>query len=156
VPGDLSDPTGCRHADPIPPVKPRNSRLRSVEWLLLSCAPQEINMDPSMFLGFMAITLVGLVTLGLVLKFLEPPNTVRQARSADVGDPAVQSVAVLPAFFATLPAGDQPRTAVGFDDELVAFLEQHVKNERAMATKFVHYPSIDALYRPAQPSARMN
>jgi hypothetical protein len=102
----------------------------------------------------MAITLVGLVTLGLVLKFLETEPTPRaeRRRSADV-EPAVTSVAALPAFFVK---PGEPTVVVGFADDLVALLENHVRAERAMATKFVHYPSVDSLYRQAQPLPRMN
>jgi hypothetical protein len=111
-------------------------------------------MDTMTFLGFLAITVTGLVALGVILKFLEVDETaVRagQARRAEAGA-AIRSVAVLPAFFANGPADRQVPAAFGFDDELVAMLEAHVKRERAIAATFVHLPSVDSLYRQAQPS----
>lgn len=115
-------------------------------------------MDAMNFLGFMGITLIGLVALGFILKFLEsdrPAAHAERTRTIEV-EPAVRSVAALPTFFAQMPAEGTPPAVTGFDDELVALLEAHVKSERAMAAKFVHYPSVDSLYRQARPSLRMH
>ena len=110
-------------------------------------------MDTMTFLGFLAITVTGLVALGVILKFLEVDGTaVRAERTRTVEvEPAIRSVAALPAFFANVADRQAPAT-FGFDDELVAMLEAHVKRERAIAANFVHLPSVDSLYRQAQPS----
>lgn len=114
-------------------------------------------MDAMTFLGFLAITVTGLVVLGVILKCLEADGTAARAeRTSGVEvEPAMRSVAALPAFFAKAP-GDRPvPPAFGFDDELVAMLEAHVKRERAIAATFAHLPSVDSLYRQAQPSLFM-
>ena len=111
-------------------------------------------MDAMTFLGFLAITVTGLVTLGVILKFLEVDRTAvhaERARSVEV-EPALRSVAALPAFFAKAPFDRSVPADFGFDDELVALLEAHVQRERAIAAKFVHLPSIESLYGQAQPS----
>lgn len=115
-------------------------------------------MDTMTFLGFLAITVTGLVGLGVILKLLETdatPVRAEDARGAKA-EPAVRSVAALPGFFARVPSDRGVPAAIGFDDELVAMLEAHVKRERAIAAKFVHLPSVDSLYHQGQLSPFMH
>lgn len=115
-------------------------------------------MDAMRFFGFILAVVVGGVMMALILEFLNPDRLDVQTegkRRVDV-EPAVQSVATLPAFFATLQANEGPPAVAGFDDALLAFLQNHVKAEQAMVTKFVLFPSVDNLYRQARPSPRVH
>jgi hypothetical protein len=68
----------------------------------------------------------------------------------------VRSVATLPAFFAKAPAGTPLPVTPGLDEALIALIEEHVRAEQAMVTKFVYYPSFDSLYRQAKPSPTLH
>jgi hypothetical protein len=113
-------------------------------------------MDAMRFLGFIGIVLAGGVIMAFILEFL---NTERsdagEKRRVEV-EPAVQSIAELPAFFAKRQTNDHPPARPVSDDPLIAFLEEHVRAEHAIATRFVHLPSLDSLYRQAKPSPTLH
>jgi hypothetical protein len=109
-------------------------------------------MDAMRLLGFIGIVLAGGVIMAFALEFL---NTERRARGEHRRvkvAPAVQSVTELPAFFAKLRHVDRAPAEAALDDALIALLEEHVRAERAMVTKFVHSPSLDSLYRQTTPT----
>ena len=111
-------------------------------------------MEGMAFLGFVLIVAVGLSVLGLTLELLSHTRqrpAIEEAQRAPTGVLAAESLAAaIPAFFAK-PQSDQfPSATLGFDDALLALLQNHVKAERAMANEFVHFPSVDSLY--ARPS----
>lgn len=114
-------------------------------------------MDAMRFFAFIGIVLAGGVLMAFTLELLntERRRDVRKERRMEV-EPAVRSVATLPAFFAR-PHTDAPVQAVtGLDEALIAFIEEHVRAEQAMVTKFVHFPSLDSLYRQAKPSQTLH
>ena len=113
-------------------------------------------MDEMRLLGFIGVTLAGGVLMALVLELL---NTERggapKQRHTEI-EPAVRSVASLPAFFVR-PQSDVPAPAMTpLDEALLAFIEEHVRTEQAMATRFVHFPSLDSLYRQEKPLPTMH
>ena len=113
-------------------------------------------MDAMRFFAFIGIVLAGGVLMAFILEFLntERYDAAKQPR-VEV-EPAVQSVATLPAFFAK-PQPDVPVQAVTrLDEALIAFIEEHVRAEQAMVSKFVHFPSLDSLYRQAKPSPTLH
>lgn len=108
-------------------------------------------MDGMTFLGFILIVAAGFSLLALTLELLIPAQQ-SGAREAEKDVPegvraAESMVAKMPAFFARPQAGQLPLATPGFDDALLAMLQNHVKTERAMAREFVYVPSIDSLYR---------
>jgi len=108
------------------------------------------------FLGFIGIVLAGGVMMAFILEFLDTERyDARDKRRVDV-EPAVRSIAELPAFFAKRQTTDHPPARPVSDDALIAFLEEHVRAEHAMVTKFVHLPSLDSLYRQAKPSPTLH
>lgn len=114
-------------------------------------------MAPANFFGFIAIVLAGGAVLALTLQWLNTESRdAREARRSMVVEPAVRSAAALSAFFAKPRAHASPPIVTGFDDALLAFLENHVRAEQAMVTKFVRFPSVDSLYRQARPPLPMN
>lgn len=113
-------------------------------------------MDAMRFLGFIGIVLAGGVMMAFILEFLNTERyEAREARRMEA-EPAVRSIAELPAFFAKRQATEHLPARPVSDDALIAFLEEHVRAEHAMVTKFVHLPSLDALYRPAKPSPTLH
>ena len=115
-------------------------------------------MDAMRFFGFVAVVLAGGVMTAFILGCLNTERRSERAtrtRRVEV-EPAIQSIATLPAFFAKLNANDHASAASKLDDALIAFLENHIKAEQAMARKFVHLPSIDSLYRQSQAPPTMN
>lgn len=115
-------------------------------------------MDAMRFLGFVAIVLAGGVMMAFLLEFLSTGHGDElEARTHSVKvEPVVYSPEALPAFFAKLGADGRPLVDPKFDDALIAFLENHVKSEQAMVSRFVHFPSVDSLYQRAQRNPPMN
>lgn len=113
-------------------------------------------MDAMRFVAFIGIVLAGGVIMAFILELL---NTERfgagKERHLEV-EPAVRSIATLPAFFAKPQAEAPPQAIAGFDEALITFIEEHIKAEQAMVTKFVHLPSLDSLYRQAKPSPTLH
>lgn len=113
-------------------------------------------MDAMQFLGFIGIVLAGGVLMALMLELLNiEGHDAGEKRRVDV-NPAVRSIAELPAFFAKRQTSEHPPVRPVSDDALIAFLEEHMRAEHAMVTKFVHLPSLDSLYRPAKPSPTLH
>lgn len=115
-------------------------------------------MDALRFLGFIAIVLASGVVMAVVWQFLnvEPrPELEARKRRMEV-ESGVQSVATLPAFFATQRTREHPLGDAKFDEAVIAFLESHVRAEQAMVSKFVHLPSVDSLYRRTQSPPTMH
>jgi hypothetical protein len=111
-------------------------------------------MDAMTFLGFLLVTLLGGVMFVLITAFLDAGLMNQEPRERSVAaEPVVQPL-MAPGFFATLEAQNPPPAVSGFDDALLAFLENHVRAEQTMATRFVRYPSVHTLYRPSQPAPR--
>jgi hypothetical protein len=98
------------------------------------------------FLGFVGIVTAGAILLVFIFEFLNTERYGAEKVGAEV-EPAVQSVATLPAFFAKLRSGDYVPGNKGLDDAVIAVLEEHVRSEQAIVTGFVHLPSFASLYR---------
>ena len=113
-------------------------------------------MTDIQLLGFIGIVTAGAVLLVFIFEFLntERYDAVQTAR-AEV-EPAVRSVAALPAFFARLRIGDRTPESTGADDAVIALLEEHVRSEQAIVTGFVHLPSFASLYRQTSSAQIMN
>jgi len=115
-------------------------------------------MDAMRFLGFIAIVLAGGVVMAVVWQFLNAerrPELEARQRRVEV-ESGIQSVATLPAFFATPRTREHPLGDPNFDETVIAFLESHVRAEQAMVSKFVHLPSVDSLYRRTQTPPTMH
>jgi hypothetical protein len=108
-------------------------------------------MDGMTFLGFILIVVVGFSLLALTLELLNPARqsaAQKAEKHVSEGVRAAESmVATMPAFFAKPQTDQLPLATPGFDEALLAMLQNHVKTERAMAREFVYVPSIDSLYR---------
>ncbi len=109
-------------------------------------------MDGTTFLGFVLIVAVGISVLALTLGLLSPTReTAMEAKRPSTGVLTAESMAAsIPAFFAKAQSDQLPLATLGFDEALLALLQNHVKAERAVVNEFVHFPSVDSLY--ARPS----
>jgi hypothetical protein len=107
-------------------------------------------MDGMTFLGFVLIVAAGIVVPAVALELLSPMRqrpVVREAERASMRLPAAESMAAsIPAFFARPQSDQRLRPTLGFDDAMLALLQDHVKAERAVVNEFVHFPSVDSLY----------
>jgi len=112
-------------------------------------------MDAMQFFGFVGITVTGFVMLAVILELLDTERFGARGERRDEVEPAVRSVATLPAFFVGRAESPPPARAE-FNDALIAFLEEHVRTERAIVNTFVHLPSLDSLYRQAPPFPTMH
>ena len=90
--------------------------------------------------------LVGGMMLALVMGYrdIEESRAQETAGSARAHAP---SVVTIPSFFLKADYRSAPTAPVAFDEALFARLEQHVKAEHERVADFVHFPSIDRLYR---------
>lgn len=113
-------------------------------------------MEATLVLVLFLTFLVGGMMLALVTGYrsIEDSRAQQAARTAPA--PRAADVMVIPAFFAKLEDRAVLQPTVAFDDALLVQLEKHVRAEHAMVTQFVHFPSIDSLYRQSGSSLRAN
>jgi ABC-type amino acid transport substrate-binding protein len=113
----------------------------------------------------MAATLVLILVLtflvgGLMLALAMGYRSIEESRAQQVARPAkapsAATVVMIPSFFAPVENLSPGGPAVAFDDALLARLEQHVRAEHAMVAQFVHFPSIDSLYRQSGSSLHVH
>lgn len=113
-------------------------------------------MDAQTLLGFVGLVLGGGVMMALVLELLNTERVDAKKPHRREVESAVQSVAALPAFFARPQTEAAPPPDTDFDRALIALIEEHVRTEHEMVTTFVHFPSLDSLYRQAKPSPTLH
>jgi hypothetical protein len=83
-------------------------------------------------------------------------RSTEEARAREQAQRHVARVAeAIPSFFAK-PDRDELPGLLAFDEILLGRLESHVREEQALVSEFVHYPSINSLYRQAPQSLRMH
>lgn len=91
--------------------------------------------------------LVGGMMLALVMGYRSIEESRAQLDARPAKAPSAADIVGIPSFFGNAEYRDLPGPAFAFDDALLARVEQHVKAEHAMVAQFVHFPSIDSLYR---------
>lgn len=101
-------------------------------------------------LGF----LVGGMMLALVMGYRSTEEARAREQRQHHGQVARDAQAI-PSFFAKSDRDELPGL-LGFDEVLLGRLESHVREEQALVSEFVHYPSIHSLYRQAPQSLRMH
>jgi len=111
-------------------------------------------MEAMVAFGLVLGFLVGGMMLALVMGYRSTEEA--RAREKQQHDGQVARAAqAIPSFFAASDRGELPGL-VGFDEVLLGRLESHVREEQALVSEFVHYPSIHSLYRQAPQSLRMH
>lgn len=95
------------------------------------------------------VLVLGFLFGGLTLALLAGYLSAEKARAAKaVPRPAhVAHVEAIPSFFAKADA--LPAELRAFDEALVARIEKHIREEQALVSEFVEYPSFHSLYRRA-------
>lgn len=105
-------------------------------------------MEATIVLVLFLAFLVGGMLLALVMGYRSIEEEREQTTARVVRHPRLQPGAAVPGFFASAAARPVGGAALSPEDEaLVARLEQHVLAEHATVAQFVHYPSLDSLYR---------
>lgn len=113
-------------------------------------------MEATFVLTLVLTFLFGGMMLALVMGY----RSIEESRAQQVARPAkapsAADVVMVPSFFAKVENRNFPGPATAFDEALLARLEQHVRAEHAMVAQFVHFPSIDSLYRPSGSSLHVH
>ena len=112
-------------------------------------------MEATVVLVLLFTLVVGGMMLALVMGYRDIEERRAQKavlRPAKAPRPSV--AAMIPGFFAKAPK-PKPAQPV-LDVALLARLEQHVKAEHARVAEFVHYPSIENLYRKSDSSLHVH
>lgn len=112
-------------------------------------------MEGTLVLVLVLAFLVGGLTLALAMGYrdIEERRTEREVRPADTA--RIASPMMVPSFFAKVENQNFP-SLTAFDEALLSRLEQHVKAEHATVAQFVHYPSVDSLYRQSGSSLHVH
>lgn len=111
-------------------------------------------MEAMIVFGLVLGFLVGGMMLALAMSYL---NT-EEGRAREQGlrhGQVVRAAEAIPSFFAKSDRGELPGMS-GFDEILLGRLESHVREEQALVSEFVHYPSINSLYRQSPQALRMH
>lgn len=113
-------------------------------------------MEATLVLVLVLAFLVGGMLLALVMGY----QSIEESRARQDVSPAqtlqAADAMMIPSFFAKVENRNFPGPVTAFDDALLARLEQHVRAEHAMVAQFVHFPSIDSLYRPSGSSLHVH
>lgn len=114
-------------------------------------------MDATLVLVLVLTFLVGGLMLALTMGY----RSIEESRAQEAERPVMAasratSVVMIPSFFAKIENRSFPSTAVAFDEALLARLEEHVKAEHATVAQFVHFPSVDSLYRQSGSSLHVH
>lgn len=113
-------------------------------------------MEGTVALVLVLSLVVGGMMLALVMGYrdIEASRAERTVRASKA--PRVGRVAIVPSFFAAAKKHVVTGPAIAFDEALLARLEQHVKAEHDTVAEFVHYPSLDSLYRKSESSLHVH
>jgi hypothetical protein len=113
-------------------------------------------MEATLVLMLVLTFLFGGLMLALVMGYRSIEESRAQQASRPAAAPGAVDAVRIPAFFAQLENRTPPGPAAVFDEALLARLEQHVRAEHAMVAQFVHFPSVDSLYRPSGSSLHVH
>ncbi|HSL23754.1 MAG TPA: hypothetical protein VK886_19635 [Vicinamibacterales bacterium] len=113
-------------------------------------------MDATLLLVLILSFFVGGMILALTMGYRSIEESRAQQAARAVSAPGAADVVMIPSFFAQVENRSFPGPAAAFDEALLARLEQHVKAEHAMVAQFVHYPSLDSLYRQSGSSLHVH
>lgn len=113
-------------------------------------------MEATLVLILVLTFLVGGMLLALVMGYrsIEESRALQAARPAT--SPSAADAVMIPSFFAKVENHSFPGSAVAFDEALLARVEEHVRAEHAMVAQFVHFPSVDSLYRQSGSSLHVH
>jgi hypothetical protein len=100
-------------------------------------------------LGFLFVGM----TLALVLGYLSTEKA-RAGKPAPHPGEVVRAAEGIPSFFARSDRVALPSEVHAFDEALLARIESHIRQEQALVSEFVEYPSVNSLYRQAPHTLR--
>jgi len=112
-------------------------------------------MEAMIALGLLMGVVFGGMTLALVTGYMSTEKARAVALTRRQGQVA-RAAQAIPSFFVKSDRGERPVDVPGFDAMLLARLESHVREEQALVSEFVHYPSIHSLYRQAPQALHMH
>lgn len=113
-------------------------------------------MEATLVLVLVLTFLFGGLMLALVMGYrsIEESRTQQAARPAEAL--RATDAMLIPSFFAKVENRNFPGPAVAFDEALLTRLAEHVRAEHAVVAQFVHFPSVDSLYRQSDSSLHVH
>jgi hypothetical protein len=113
-------------------------------------------MEATLVLVLVLTFLVAGMTLALAMGYRSiEESRHQQVIRATAASRATEAV-MIPSFFAKVENHNFPGPISALDEALLARLEQHVKAEHATVAQFVHFPSVDSLYRQSGSSLHVH
>ncbi len=110
-------------------------------------------MEAEIVFGLVLAFLVGGMTLALAMGYLSTEEA-RARKQTQSPAHVVRAAEAIPSFFAKPDQGAPPSEMREFDEALLARIERHIREEQAVVSEFVEYPSIHSLYRRAPHALR--
>jgi hypothetical protein len=104
-------------------------------------------MEGTLVLVLVLTFLFGGMFLALAMGYRSIEESRAEQQTRPSAQPRVADVVIIPSFFAKVENRNFPGPVTAFDEALLARLEQHVRAEHATVAQFVHFPSVDSLYR---------
>jgi hypothetical protein len=113
-------------------------------------------MEATLVLVLLLTFLVAGMTFALVMGYrgIEESRALPAARRE--ATPSVADAVMIPGYFAAAGSRGNRPADLAFDEALLARLDQHVRAEHATVAQFVHYPSVDSLYRQSGSSLHVH
>jgi len=105
-------------------------------------------MEAAIVFGLVLAFLFGGMTLALVMGYLSTEEA-RARKQAQRPGHVVRAAEAIPSFFMKPDQGALPPEIREFDEALLARIESHIREEQALVSEFVEYPSVNSLYRQA-------
>ncbi len=125
------------------------------EQVLLMGSREGNTMEATIVLVLFFTFLVGGMTLALAMGYRSIEESRIEERPEMHVQPApIAYVAAGHGFFESAADRMPASPPITFDDALLAQLERHVRAEQAVASQFVHFPSVDSLYTSSGTSLR--
>jgi hypothetical protein len=113
-------------------------------------------MEAMIAFGLVLGFLVGGMMLALVMGYLSTEEARAGEKERHPGQVVLGGGEAIASFFAKSDRSELPSETTELDEMLLARLESHVREEQALVSEFVHYPSIDSLYRRGPQALRMH
>lgn len=113
-------------------------------------------MEGTLALVLVLTFLVGGLTLALAMGYRDIEESRERREVRPPVAPRIAAADMVPSFFAKAEPRNFPGSIPAFDEALLMRLEQHVRAEHATVAQFVHYPSVDSLYRQSGSSLHVH
>ncbi len=113
-------------------------------------------MEGTLVLVLVLTFMVGGLTLALAMGYRDIEESRAQREVRPAVSQRMPAAVMVPSFFAKVESRSVLGSSPALDEALLTRLEQHVRAEHATVAQFVHYPSLDSLYRQSGSSLHVH